>query len=99
MAVQLLGPIDLTGEPTVWAFQELQFWDALKRVWRRQPYAPLIGPAQPFRVKLSDLNYWEPRRAWPDYMARGGYRAKLSVLHAGNQWQPLRIVEGVPHGS
>lgn len=96
MTLKLLPPIDLTGEPTVWAYQDLQFWDALDRKWRTEPVAAHIGPARvAFRLKVSDLERWDPFAAW-DQMREGlgGYRARLLVWHeAPNGWRNKRVVE------
>jgi len=94
MAAKLMPPIDLTGEPTVWAFQDLQFFDGLGRVWRRESVAPQFGPVSVWRAKLSDLEAWDPYRAWPIHMGehRGGYRARLLVFSDRGQWQPKRVV-------
>lgn len=95
MAAKLLPPIDLTGERTVWAFQDLQFWDALGRVWRRQNIAPQVGPLGVWRAKLSDLAAWDPFAAWPVHMGehRGGYRARLLVFGDNGKWNVQRNVE------
>lgn len=92
MSAQLLAPIDLTGEPTVWAFQELQFFDGLRRVWQRQAIAPRIGHLEVWRAKLSDLANWDPHAAWPLPMRTGGYRARLMVWDGG-KWQVKRAVQ------
>lgn len=90
-----LPPIDLTGEPTVWAFQDLQFYNALKRRWERQSVAPRVGPLDVWRAKLSDLANWDPYAAWPVHLPRGGYRARL-LIWDGGKWQSHRIVQPFP---
>lgn len=88
---QLLPPIDLTGEPTVWAFQELQSSDR-GRKWVRENIRPAAYPSGVWRTKLSDLEVWDPYRAWPDHMLRGGYRARLLTWGNG-RWNVHKIVQ------
>jgi hypothetical protein len=94
VSAQLLAPIDLTGEPTVWAFQELQFWEPLRRAWVRQSIRPALGPSNVWRAKVSELEYWDPFAAWPVHMGerRGGYRARLLVWDGG-KWQVKRSTQ------
>lgn len=93
MAALLLPPIDLTGEPTAWAFQQLESYDPLRRVWTREKIRPSFGPATVWRAKVSDFDRWDPVAAWPVHMGerRGGYRARLLVWD-GSKWQTKRSV-------
>jgi hypothetical protein len=88
-----LAPIDLTGEPTVWAYQDLQAFDHARRAWLRQNVLPVVGPSGVWRAKLSDLTLWNPYAAWPIHMGenRDGYRARLMVWDEG-RWKEKRVV-------
>lgn len=80
-----LAPIDITYQPTLWAWQDLQEW----------VYPPWQGFAQPgkwvttainaveyptrrwWRAKTAELTAWNPFREYPYQMNLPGYKARM----------------------
>lgn len=91
----LLSPIDASGEPTVWAYQDLQFWEGAQQAWVVDPSAnSQLGPTRSvFRTKWGDLYRWDAYVAFPYEMSIGYRRARLFYWGTDGRWNPYKIVE------
>lgn len=89
-----LPPIDATGAPSLWMYQDLQAWEPFQRTWVIEPTANARNypTRRTWRGGFNEAGLWDPYREYAE-MQRGYMRARYLYWSDRGTWHEWRTVE------